>query len=194
MKFFFHFTVFGFCNTYLFGPENGGDAFIVDPGVMDEDLLKLIENNDFYIKRVLVTTPHEAHTHGIKTIKKIYDTEVLCGSSEIHSIGPVRKVEDGEIINDAEFPITCMLISGHSREAMVYKTGDIVFTGDALGAGRLGDSPNPYAREILLAMVREKLLVLEDPLYIFPGHGPPTCLKLERDFNPYLAEQSLPIL
>ena len=191
MKFFFHFAVFGFCNTYLFGPEKGGDAIMVDPGVLDTELLSLIENNDYYIKKILVTTPHEAHTHGIKTLKKIYDAEVLCGAMEIPSVGKVRMVEDGETFDDPEFPISCMLISGHSREAMVYKSRDILFTGDALGAGRLGDSPNPYAKAILLAMVREKLFPFKDSLIIFPGHGPPTCLKIEKDFNPHLQDSPL---
>ncbi|TFG61893.1 MAG: MBL fold metallo-hydrolase [Spirochaetales bacterium] len=188
MNLFFHFTVFGFCNTYLLGPAGGGDAIIVDPGLMDEELLSLVESNNYYIRNILVTTPHEAHTHGIKTILKIYDAHVLCGAGELPSVGTVRKISDDEEISVNGQSVTCMLISGHSQEAVVYKIGNMLFTGDALGAGRLGDSPNSYAREILLTMVRDKILTLQESVYIFPGHGPPTSLKIEKDFNPYLAE------
>ena len=42
MKLIHHFSSIAFSNTYLFGPDEGGEAVLVDPGMMDISLLKLI--------------------------------------------------------------------------------------------------------------------------------------------------------
>ena len=44
MKIYTHFSVMGFSNTYLVGPHGGGEAILIDPGVMDLPLLRLIES------------------------------------------------------------------------------------------------------------------------------------------------------
>jgi glyoxylase-like metal-dependent hydrolase (beta-lactamase superfamily II) len=61
---------------------------------------------------------------------------------------------------------------------------DALFSGDAIGAGRLGDSPNAYASAILKSTILEKIAPLPDSTLIFPGHGPPTTLEAERIINP----------
>ena len=81
MKLYFHFAVFGFSNTYLIGNEDGGDAILVDPGVMDIELLRLIESNNFHIKHILITHSHTAHISGLETLKKIYDFQIYSKNS-----------------------------------------------------------------------------------------------------------------
>ena len=46
MKFFSLFSRMGFSNTYLVGPDDGGDAVLVDPGVFDAPLLQAVEERD----------------------------------------------------------------------------------------------------------------------------------------------------
>jgi hypothetical protein len=41
----------------------------------------------------------------------------------------------------------------------------------------------------LLASIREKILTLDDECMIFPGHGPPTKVGIERKLNPDLLEE-----
>ena len=82
-KLFFHFSVEGFSNCYLLGPENGGDAVIFDPGVFDLNLLELIENNNFYIRSVFITHDHNSHINGLKTLMKIYEAEIYSASKSI---------------------------------------------------------------------------------------------------------------
>ena len=183
MKVFFYFAVIGFSNTYLIGPDEGGDAVIVDPGVMDVDLLKLIENNDFYIRSVLVTNTHEAHINGLKTLFRIYDFTLYGGAKDVLDY-PCRQIGDGEKIDLSGIEVTAYNVSGHSKDSMVYKIGDMLFSGDAVGAGRLGDSPNNYAKAILKHTITEKIGPMDPVTHIFPGHGPPSTLRVEKQFNP----------
>lgn len=188
MKLFSHFAVIGFSNTYLLGPDTGGDAIIVDPGVMDIEVLNLIEGNKFYVRHILVTTPHEAHVQGLKTILKIYDATVYSGTTMVFEF-PCTQVRDGDSIDLAGFHVEIYNVSGHTQDSIVYRVEDALFTGDALGAGRLGDSPNAYAREILKSTILEKFFSLPDNLLVFPGHGPPSTLEAERSFNPAFHEE-----
>ena len=49
MRCYINFSLSGFSNTYIVGPDGPGDALIIDPGEMNVKLLNLIENNNFYI-------------------------------------------------------------------------------------------------------------------------------------------------
>jgi len=191
VKLYTHFAVVGFSNSYLLGPDEGGDAILIDPGVMDLELLNLIENNNFYVKHILVTTPHEAHVQGLKTILKIYEATIHSGASSVLDF-PCFQVYDGDTINLTGFDITVFNISGHSEDSIVYKLEDALFTGDAFGAGLVGDSPNPYTVAILKSTILKKIAPLDDNLLIFPGHGPPSTLEAERKFNPGFTKNTDP--
>lgn len=183
MKVFFYFAIIGFSNTYLVGPDDGGKAILIDPGVMDVTLLNLIEKNNYYIDTVLVTNAHEAHIYGIKTLRKIYQAKIYCGKDTLYE-NACNLVKDREIIELSGFPVEVFQVMGHSQESMVYKIDNLLFTGDALGAGKVGDSPNEYARRILMQTLKAKILPIDDEIFIFPGHGPPTTTKIEKMFNP----------
>lgn len=183
MKVFFYFAVIGFSNTYLIGPDEGGDAIIIDPGVMDVELLKLIEFNKFYIRHVLVTNTHEAHINGLKTLFRIYDFTLYSGAKDVLDY-PCRQIGDGDRLDLSGIEVTAYNVSGHSQDSMVYKIGDMLFSGDAVGAGRLGDSPNNYAKAILKHTIAEKIGPMDPETHIFPGHGPPSTLRAEKELNP----------
>ena len=76
MKVFTIYNTNGYINTYLIGPEQGGEAIIIDPGQIDLHLLNLIESNNYYLKSIFVTHSHDTHIKGIKTLLKIYDAVV----------------------------------------------------------------------------------------------------------------------
>ena len=187
MRVFFHFGSTGFSNTYIIGPHNGGDAIIIDPGVMDLEMLDIIESNNYYIRSILLTTLHEHHLQGLDTILKIYKADIYSGAAALMDRWCLQ-VHDNDTFTLGDFKITVFNISGHSSENVVYRIEDMLFTGDALGAGTVGDSPNSYAREILASTIQDKIAPLEDHLIILPGHGPPSTLEAERKFNPVFRE------
>ena len=185
MRLLSHFALVGFSNTYLLGPEGGGEALLIDPGRMDLKLLDLIEDNGFVVRDVLITHGHENHTRGLLTLSRIYETTIyyagdrLLGRTTIHLSGD----EEHRI---GLFEVRCLRIRGHSTDSLVYLIGDLCFTGDILSAGRIGTTGSGFARENLLSDIRDKLLILPDDTIILPGHGPPTTVGLEKTTNPAL--------
>jgi hydroxyacylglutathione hydrolase len=185
MQFYCYFSVKGFSNAYIIGPDEGGDAILIDPGSFDVPLLDIIEQNGLYVKYVLLTHSHDSHILGIKTLVKIYDVKIYSGS---HLILDQRaeKIREGDKLKLGDFTCEVMETPGHSGDSVVFKINNLLFTGDTLFAGSIGSTPDNYARELIVSIIHEKILCLDDEYFIFPGHGPPSKVGIERILNPYL--------
>ena len=199
MRLYFHYCPSGFSNCYLLGadPVSGStssiaapssitssqpEAIIVDPGMMDSILLRIIEENNFSLKGVLITHDHPHHVRGLRAMGRIYDTEIF-------AINPVvaghrtNLVHDGEIVNAGPFKVEVFSIPGHSADSAVFRVDRLLFTGDAMTAGLLGSTASSYAATNQVSALRRKILSLPGDYTVLPGHGPPTSLEAERRFN-----------
>jgi glyoxylase-like metal-dependent hydrolase (beta-lactamase superfamily II) len=187
MIFYSHFSTDTLSNCYVIGPDNGGDAIIIDPGTFDTDLLTVIEENNLYLKYILVTHSHESHTRGIKTILKIYKAGIY---SYRHSILDFKsnKVRDFMKIGSSNFEFEVLETPGHTGDSVTYRIDRSLFTGDALFAGTIGSVADGFTRGLMLSSIKDKLFHFDDDFLIFPGHGPPTTLGIEKKYNPDLQE------
>ncbi|MGL1894123.1 MAG: MBL fold metallo-hydrolase [Spirochaetaceae bacterium] len=185
MKILKHFSMFGKANSYIVGPDAGGDAILIDPGIMDIHMLDLIEKNNFYIKHILITHTHIHHYEALRTIKKIYDAQIYSFYSHVGDFDS-NSIVDGETLKLSGYNVEAIFIPGHSSDSLVYKIGNMVFVGDVISAGLLGRTDSKYQEEMLIDTIEEKLLILEDHAIMFPGHGPPSILETEKKmFNLY---------
>ncbi len=185
MKVFTIYHTNGYINTYLIGPEDGGEAILIDPGQVDLHLLNLIEYNNYYLKSIFVTHSHEHHIKGIDTLLKIYESDVYSKLPLIKKVETV-KVNDGDKINISGYDVEIIDINGHSDDSVVYKIRNILFTGDVLSAGMIGSTVNSESRKILQKEIIKKIFTLKSDFLILPGHGAPTTLNVEKKINPYL--------
>ena len=188
MIFFSLFSRLGFSNTYLIGPDNGGDGVLVDPGVFDAALLDAVEKNGLYIRSILITHAHNAHINGIRSLLKVYDAEIYANQPSVLDF-PAHRVKDGDVLSIGGFSVRVIETPGHSIDSLCFEVGHVVFTGDTLSAGGTGATRDGYARGLLLESVRRKLLSLADEVLLFPGHGPPTKVGVEKLYNPLLGEK-----
>jgi glyoxylase-like metal-dependent hydrolase (beta-lactamase superfamily II) len=185
MRLYYHLSLPYLTNTYLIGPTGGGDAIIIDPGAMDVQLLELVENHHYYIRSILVTNPDTAHTGGIKTLLRIYDASIYSGQQQGEFQN--KYVGEGEIFNLHGFQIQVFGVQGFSREAVMYKIENCLFSGDAITAGMVGDVANIFSKALLISRLKETFSRLSPETLIFPASGPPTTLELETNFNPDLS-------
>jgi hydroxyacylglutathione hydrolase len=182
MRVFPHFVFTGFSNCYLVAPDGPGPATLVDPGIFDGELLKLIEKNKLYISTVLITHTHDSHIEGIKTLAKIYEAGIYAFRETVLDF-KTRVIRQGDKIKCGELLFEVIELPGHSRDSLAFKIGNYLFTGDTLTAGLIGTVVHAYARDLLISSIKQKLFNLEDSVYIFPGHGPPTTIGVERLYN-----------
>jgi glyoxylase-like metal-dependent hydrolase (beta-lactamase superfamily II) len=164
------------------GKDKNNAAIIVDPGSMENITLETIENNDFDLKAVLITHDHLTHVHGLRTLKRIYNAEVIAVNQSIMD-HKTAMVKDGDKIVIGGFTIEVISIPGHSSDSVVYKINNLLFTGDVLTAGLVGDTASAYGTATQMNKLRSRLLTLPGDYIVLPGHGPPSTLEAERRFN-----------
>jgi len=183
MRCFYNFTLNGFSNTYIVGPDAGGDALIIDPGEVNIKLFKLIEDNGFSIRHILVTHNDQPHIGGIKTLLKIYNADIVSKSPQVLGI-QTRQISDGEKLDLSGFTVTVIDTPAFAEDSVLLHIDNMLFTGDVLGAGRINWKIKQNSGNSLKESIKIKLLSIDDNTLIFPGHGPPTTMIVEKMFNP----------
>ena len=182
MKLFFHYCSFGFSNCYVLGTEGSRDAIIIDPGSMDKQLLEHIEDNDFNPSAVLITHNHLGHVHGLRTLCRIYNSEIYAINRVVLDI-KTTPVKDGDKVSIGPFSVGVISIPGHSADSAVYLIDNLLFTGDVLTACMVGSTASAYGAATQMNKLRSRLLSLPGDYVVLPGHGPPSSLEAERRFN-----------
>mgnify|MGYP000858771459 CR=1 FL=1 len=189
MTVFFHYSIHGFANVYLVGNDETNDALIVDPASITLPLLEFIETRKFNISAVLLTHNHAHHLDGLRTLRRIYDVEVYSSNSTI--LGePCRMIADGELFTVCGLEAQALSVPGHAPDSLVYRFGKILFTGDTLHAGTIGKTMSQYGNRLLREQLERKVLSQSDDCIVLPGHGPPSSIGAEKQFNVGLRDQN----
>jgi hydroxyacylglutathione hydrolase len=188
VKLLHHFAAQTLANTYVFGQDGPGDCVVVDPGVFDTTLLKLIEDNRYYVRSILLTHSHASHIQGLTTLLRIYQAEVYAARGAVLE-HPYKAIDDGEALDLAGLSVDTLVVQGHSRDSALYKVANVLFTGDALSAGRAGSAPNGYSRALLVSRLKSILMGLPDTTILLPGHGPPSTVRAEWAHNADLRQE-----
>ncbi len=182
MKIYHHYSLYGFSNVYLVGNDEMKEALVIDPAEMNAALLGHIEKNGYALKAVLITHNHPHHIRGLKTLLKIYDAQVYAANASVAGF-PSKALRDGETIRTCGFEVEVFSVPGHSPDSLVFKIDGALFTGDALHAGLIGKTLSSYNAVTLADRLKSKVLDQADEHIILPGHGPPSTVGTERQFN-----------
>lgn len=199
-------------NTYIIYSETG-ECVIVDPGCAttgEEDrLYGFIDSHRLKPLRVINTHGHVDHVVGNSAVKRRYgipvaahpDTKedfkqakrqaVWLGFQLVGDIDlPDVDLEDDELIRLGDGVLEVICTPGHARGSVsLYAPAEgWVFTGDALFCRSVGRTDLPGGDfDTLRESIRSRLFTLPDDTEVFCGHGEPTTIGEEKDFNPYVA-------
>ena len=186
-------------NCYLMYDETTKDALVLDPGGDQELIIRNIENLKLNIKAVLLTHGHMDHVGALKAIADKYkvmtyinrlDTEVMKKGTSVYGSFPdidVTFIEDKEIINIANLQVQCIWTPGHTPGGMCFLVEDSLFSGDTLFQGSIGRTDfegGDY--DTIIRSIVNQLMILEDNVIVYPGHGPATTILRERNYNPFI--------
>jgi glyoxylase-like metal-dependent hydrolase (beta-lactamase superfamily II) len=99
------------------------------------------------------------------------------------------KAFDGDVIEVGDLRFKVLGTPGHTRGGLSFyePAEQVLFSGDTLFAGAIGRTDHPGGDyDQLMKSIFEKLMVLEGPVKVIPGHGPCTDIATERTTNPFL--------
>ena len=182
MKIYFHITIETLSNCYVVVNEHTKEALIIDPGKITKEMINQFEDNGYIPKAILITHNHPGHIRGLTTLLKIYQVEIYSAESKI--AGFQTNVIGGEgKLNLCGLDVFYFSVPGHTPDSMVYKIESVLFTGDVIGAGKIGPTNSNYSKIILNRGIEQKILTENEDTTIMPGHGPLTTVAAERSFN-----------
>jgi len=197
-------------NGFLLWCEEGGDCWIVDPGLPSPQTLQFLDaiaQHRLTPRAFVITHGHADHIAGIVPLRsKLGDVPIVCPQGEEELLVSAEEnlsaglgvpiaappadqvVAPGEVIALDDLSWEVLDVSGHSPGGAAYYCAQagVAIVGDTLFAEGIGRYDFHYSsRERLLANIREHLLTLPDETVIYPGHGPSVTLAeiLERNLT-----------
>ncbi|WP_425539972.1 MBL fold metallo-hydrolase [Microaceticoccus formicicus] len=182
------------------------NAFIVDPGGDSDDIMSTVEKLELVPKFILLTHGHGDHIGAAEILRGKYSIPILAHENEVKLLQdaninmsaymPIKRVEltpdktfkDGDIIGDG-FGIKVIHTPGHTSGSCCFLMGDDLITGDTVFRGSIGRTDLETGNyDEIIESIKNKILVLDDKVKIYPGHGPITSMEIEKVSNPYFAD------
>lgn len=197
-------------NTYILYDESK-EALIIDPGNCDDKedamLAEFIEKEQLTVKYIVNTHPHIDHVLGNDFCKKRFNAPLLAheagmsvyrntfaygvsfGFTKTEFPAPDKFLQEGDEISFGSQSFKVIYTPGHCDGSICLydPKNQLLFTGDLLFEGSVGRTDLPTGnRSLLMKSINEKLMILDDDIMVFPGHGDTTTIGKEKNENPYL--------
>ncbi len=184
----------------------GQDCLVIDPGDDWPRIDRVIKDKSLNLKAILIThchfdhigamaetdfpdyVPVYAHEEESQAMKDPYKNLSVTLGRHI-SVAASDFVSDGQSFMIGDMKISVIEIYGHTANSLCYYMEEegLVFTGDTLFAGSVGRTDFLGASIYELAKeIKDKLLVLDEKVKVYPGHGPATTIGIEAKSNPYV--------
>lgn len=193
-------------NAYLL--VEGSEAVLIDaPDGVSEAIQADLKASQAQLTTLLLTHGHWDHTAGFGEIlseklevvandgdKALYENpEIMSAfmSSDLQLV-PIQVdkwVEGGQVLEVLGKRCQILHVPGHSpgNIAFYFPEEGKVFVGDALFAGSIGRTDLPGGSFATLEQsIKQKLYTLPDQTVVYPGHGPTTTVKEEKETNPFV--------
>ncbi len=197
-------------NTYVVYDETK-DCCIIDPGCYEQnekdELVKFIEDQKLNPVLLLNTHCHIDHVFGNRFISQRYklplhiheiDRVVLDSYRQVcdmYGFGyepqpePQADLIEGRKISFGNTEFEILFTPGHSPGSVCFLNREekFVVSGDVLFYDSIGRHDLPGGNlETLMNSIFSQLMILEDEVTVYSGHGPKTTIGRERNKNPFL--------
>lgn len=192
-------------NCYIAADENTHNAVLFDAPDEADKILKVLSDNGLKLCNVMLTHAHFDHILALhevlmKTGAKLFvheneakylnnpELNLLSMTGEnIPEFHDYHTLTDGETVVLDDIEISVLHTHGHTTGSVCYLMGDILVSGDTLFLHSIGRADFPLGNfDDEIASIKKKLMVLDDSVKVYPGHGFSTTIGRERKENPYL--------
>ena len=187
------------------------ECIIFDPGEEGDKLVKEIRVNGLKPLAIFLTHAHFDHIGAVDRLRKEFAIPLYIHEAEVSWLSDPMKngsgkyaelpnyvvappTEENIIRNEQKFTLgtfefDAVFTPGHSPGSVsyIFREEGFAIVGDTLFERSVGRTDLiGGSTKILLQSINDKLLVLDDDMYIYPGHGRFTTPKAEREHNPFL--------
>ena len=191
-------------NSYILQCEQTRAAMVIDPGDDSALILSVLDEHELQLKLIVNTHAHIDHIAANSDIKEktsaslcihAADADMLVNPQKnlsffigrpVSSPAADKLLADGDVLEAGTLSLKVMHTPGHSPGSICLLSDNCIITGDLLFAGGIGryDFPGSSYEELVKSL--RKVMLLDDDLIIYPGHGPTSTIGEERRTNPFL--------
>lgn len=200
-------------NTYVVSDETR-EAVVIDCGALYEEerqaIVNYIDKQQLKPVHLLCTHGHFDHNFGNDTIWHTYglkpevaaedealmdlktQVEQMIGTGYQNDVPPIgRLLSTDDTISFGSHQLTILPTPGHTRGSVSFycQSESIVFTGDTLFHMSIGRTDFPGGSWQQMADSLKLLATLPDETKVYSGHGEPTTIGEERQYNPYISNR-----
>lgn len=200
-------------NSYIC--YDAGEAVIIDASCSTEEEIRSVEQfvaeENLTVQHLLLTHAHIDHILGCRRLSETYgmgfklhrDEEQLLEHAqrqgEMFGVkveqppSPAGFLNEGDTVTFGTTTLEVIHAPGHSpgsicffdAKSMAVISGDVLFQG-SIGRTDLWRGSLPE----LMESIFQKIVPLGDDVRVYPGHGPETTVREERQKNPFLTRGS----
>lgn len=198
-------------NAYLLWDETG-EAALIDPACYyaeeEDELAGFVEKQDLKIVQLLNTHGHFDHLMGNGFAADKWDINFRIHAGDANMPGQAKQyaslfgismsnppvlveiLGEGDVIKFGHTELKVIHVPGHSPGSVAFygEKDKILVVGDIIFEGSVGRTDLPGGNhDLLISGIKEKLLVLDSEVKIYPGHGGSTTVGWEKRTNPFLS-------
>ncbi|MEG1838974.1 MAG: MBL fold metallo-hydrolase [Bacteroidaceae bacterium] len=205
----FEFNMFP-VNCYVLSDDTK-EAVVIDAGCFYQEekqaLKNYITNNGLIVKHLLCTHLHLDHIFGNPFMLKEFGLKAEANQSDEFWLEQAPKqsrmfgfkleeetvplghyICDGDIITFGKTRLEAIHVPGHSPGSLVFycREENCVFSGDVLFQGSIGRADLTGGNfDELKEHICSRLFILPPETIVYPGHGAPTSIGIEKQENPF---------
>lgn len=198
-------------NTYVVY-DDSGECAIFDPGCYTREerqvLKNFIDTSALRPVRLINTHCHLDHVFGNAFVANTWNLPLEIHIGELPVLQrfeqvcqmygiphteaspmPSRYLESGERVEFGQTSLLALFTPGHSPASLSFycREAGFVVAGDVLFYESIGRTDLPGGdMELLLRSIRNELFTLPGETIVYPGHGPATTIRHEKEYNPFL--------